>query len=205
LPNVDDLTYANTGERLNVCMLYADLRGSTKMVDELADTLAAEYYKAFLHSAGELIRRNGGNIQAYDGDRVMAIYLGPDKENQAVSTALELNGVMLDVINPLFAARYGTLHRQLGHTVGIDAGAVLAVKTGVRNANDLVWVGPAANYAAKLNSFDGLDGAYPTRITKAVFDQLKGTQLAYNMTPIWEGPYNNVGRTHYRSSWWRLL
>ena len=36
-------------------------------------------------------------------------------------------------------------------------------------ANDLVWVGPAANYAAKLTE---LDAACPTWITHRVYNKL---------------------------------
>jgi len=34
--------------------------------------------------------------------------------------------------------------------VGIDTSALFVARIGVRNDNDLVWVGRAANYAAKL-------------------------------------------------------
>ena len=76
VPAPEDLTFGNTGRRLDACVLYADIRGSTKMVDALTDTLAAEYYKAFLHCAAKIVKRNGGDITAYDGDRVMAVFLG---------------------------------------------------------------------------------------------------------------------------------
>lgn len=205
LPTPEDLTYGNTAERLEVCVLYADIHGSTKMVDELSDTLAAEYYKAFLHCAGSLVRRNEGHIQAYDGDRVMAIYLGDGKCDQAVSTALELTYAVRSIINPAFYSVYNRFHRPLQHTVGTDVGTVLAAKTGVRNANDIVWVGGAANYAAKLNSFAGLDITYPIRVTEAVFNCLSERQLYADGTMMWEGKFSGAGRDHYRTAWGRVL
>ena len=60
VPAPDDLTFGNTGRRLNACILYADIRGSTKMVDALTDTMAAEYYKAFLHCAAKVIKSVNG-------------------------------------------------------------------------------------------------------------------------------------------------
>ena len=50
--------------------------------------------------------------------------------------------------------------------VGIDSSDLFVARTGVRGANDLVWVGRAANYAAKLAT---LPDSYPTYITQEVY------------------------------------
>ncbi len=207
VPAPEDLTFGNTGRRLSACILYADICGSTAMVDSLSDTQAAEYYKAYLHCAAKLIKRNGGEITAYDGDRVMAVFLGDAKEDRAVNAAMELSYAVSKIINPEFSTVYATLHRDLRHTVGIDASTVLASKTGVRIDSDLVWVGPAANYAAKLNSFDGLDTSYPIRVTEEVYKALSTNCLIGSGGELmWEGPYSNFDpRRHYRSRHYQII
>jgi class 3 adenylate cyclase len=201
VPSPETLTLGNTGSRINACVLYADIHRSTEMVDQLRDERAAEYYKAFLHCAAKIIKFKDGEITAYDGDRVMAIFMGDDQAPRACTAAFHINSAMMQIINPQFATVYTTSHRALQHTVGIDCGRLLAAKSGVRNDTDLVWVGPAANYAAKLNSFDGLDPAFSTRITKAVFDKLPaGYFYKLSGQPVWNGPYINLaGHPHYRS------
>src|SRR5450631_2676379 len=96
VPDPEDLSFGNTAKRMDVCVLYADVHGSTKMVDELLDTLAAEYYKAFLHCSAKLIKLNDGTVQAYDGDRVMGIYVGDGKGDRAVITAMQVNWAMIN-------------------------------------------------------------------------------------------------------------
>lgn len=202
VPTPESLTFGNTGIRINATVLYADIHGSTSMVDALMDNTAAEYYKAFLHCAAKIIRSNDGSITAYDGDRVMGIYVGNDQAKSAVKTALQLNWAVLSIINPTFAGLYGTAHRVLRHTVGIDCGRLLAAKTGVRVDSDLVWVGPAANYAAKLNSFDGLDADYAIRATERVMGALGTDNFIREIggATIWDGPYNNLKNcSHYRT------
>ena len=202
VPTAEQLTFANSGVRINACVLYADLHRSTEMVDALSDTLAAEYYKAYLFCAAKIVKDNEGEITAYDGDRVMAIYKGDDDARAAVITALQLHYAVNFLVNPIFRQTYGYMHRDLQHTVGIDYGRLLVAKTGVRIDSDLVWVGPAANYAAKLNSFDGLNITYPTRATKDVLARLKPGDF-YRKSDggtIWDGPYVNVGKDHYRSN-----
>jgi class 3 adenylate cyclase len=207
LPTTADLSFGNDGERLQVTALYADISASTDMVDELLDTRAAEYYKAFLYCASQLIKRNGGEIQAYDGDRVMALFVGDTQADEAVTAALELHYSVSHIINPIFERVYTTSHRKLGFTVGVDSGQVLAIKVGVRAVGELAWIGGAANYAAKLNSFEGLDHDYPIRVTQQTYNKLTAKCMnTDDGTSIWEGPYKNLSaRTHYRTSYWRLL
>lgn len=202
VPTTSSLTFSNSGTYLDACILYADIHGSTKMVDQIDAKQAAEYYKAFLYCGARLIRSESGELVAYDGDRVMAVFLGDDKIDRAIKAAFKIKYAVDKIINPEFLSIYGDRHYALRHTVGIDAGVVLVAKTGIREDNDLVWVGPAANYAAKLNSFDGLDISYPTRITEEAY-KLIATQnlISSGITNVWNGPYKNVGsRRHYRSS-----
>ena len=204
VPSPETLTLGNTGSHINACVLYADLHRSTEMVDSLRDTRAAEYYKAFLHCAAKIIKDESGEITAYDGDRVMAIFMGDDHAQRSIYAAFEINFAVKTIINLAFANLYKETHRNLQHTVGIDCGQLLVAKTGVRIDSDLVFVGPAANYASKLNSFDGLDPVYPTRITQQVFDKLNPGFIRYDGSrPVWDGPYNNLKtRIHYRSDLW---
>ena len=73
--------------------------------------------------------------------------------------------------------------------------------------SDLVWVGPAANYAAKLNSFDGLDTSYPIRVTEEVYKALSTNCLIGSAGELmWEGPYSNFDpRRHYRSRHYQII
>lgn len=170
VPTPESLTFGNTGIYVDACVLYADIHKSTAMVQEVSKERAAEYYKAFLHCAAKLIKANDGTIVAYDGDRVMAIYMGDKKADFAIKTAFNLYWVVHNIINPKFNSFYSKQY-ELKHTVGIDTGQLLASKTGVRVDSDIVWVGNAANHASKLNSFDGLNIEYRTRITKAVWEE----------------------------------
>ena len=201
VPELRAISLGNVGKALSACVLYADLSGSTEIVDRMKPESAAECYKAFLHCASKLITKNDGVIEAYDGDRVMGVFLGDRKETRAVVAALQLHAAMKEIVNPQFHRRYRD-HRDLRYTVGIDAGDVLVCKAGVRGDSDLIWVGSAANYAAKLTSFRGLDHEYPTRITGRVFALIEPwVKVWVGGGNAWEGPYKEVSpHNHYRCS-----
>ncbi|HNS40671.1 MAG TPA: adenylate/guanylate cyclase domain-containing protein, partial [Promineifilum sp.] len=52
-------------ELASATVLYADLDGSTTMVDRMKWQFSAEVYKTYLHCAAKIIKAQGGAITAY--------------------------------------------------------------------------------------------------------------------------------------------
>src|SRR5664279_4286309 len=90
VPEPKDVTFGTDAVTMDGTVLYADLRDSTGLVNGWKDWFAAEVYKNYLHCAAKIIRSEGGEITAYDGDRIMAVYLGGRKNTSAVRTALKI-------------------------------------------------------------------------------------------------------------------
>ena len=164
VPDPDDLRLRNHAKKLNAVVLYADLADSTALVDAYAykPQVVTRLYKAFLHCAASLIRANNGEIVAYDGDRIMAIYIGDSKNTNAVATSFKINYAVNEIIN-----KKSTV--SIKHVVGIDRSDLFISRIGIRNANDLVWVGRAANYAAKLSS---LSDNYQSYVTDDIYQAM---------------------------------
>ena len=189
-------------ELLPATVLYADLDGSTSMVDEKSWQIAAEVYKTYLHCATKVIRSCGGSITSFDGDRVMGIFIGGSQCTSAVTCALKINYAVSQILNPAFAKQYPSGSFKVKQVVGVDRSDLRAARTGIRGNNDIVWVGRAANYAAKLTNC-GTDCA--TWITEEVYDIMnksakEGGTPSQNM---WKKYTWNAqgGKTIYGSSW----
>jgi class 3 adenylate cyclase len=192
----------NDAVKLKATVLYADLADSTTLVDGHAPFFSAEMYKTFLHCAAKIIRSEEGVITAYDGDRVMAVYIGDLKNTRAVRSAMKIQYAVEHIINPAQQAFYTQSSFTMKHVVGVDTSELFVAKTGVRGANDLVWVGRAANYAAKLSS---QPDSYATYITKEVFDvMMDDVKISNGSQEMWEAvrwdSFDN--RIIYRSNWW---
>lgn len=202
VPADDSLKLGNDAVELDATVLYSDLADSTELVDSQIPAFAAEVYKTFLHCAAKIIRQEGGTITAYDGDRIMAVYLGTAKNTSAARTALKINHAVANIINPAIRSQYASETYFLKHVVGIDSSKLFVARTGVRGANDLVWVGRAANYAAKLAA---LPDAYQTYITAEVHNSLNDQLKTWtDGRPMWEAVRwdNFDNRIIYRSNWW---
>jgi len=179
----------------------ADLAGSTALVKGYKDWFAAEVYKSFLHCASRIIKANNGIVTAFDGDRVMAVFIGGAKRTNAAITALKIKGAVQEIINSAIKGRYTTEY-QINHAVGVDLSKAFVARTGVRGSNDLVWIGSAPNTAAKMSDIREL--SYHTYITSAVYDRLRDDAKfgGPNNTNMWESWWWEEGQaTIYRSNW----
>ena len=184
IPEYTDVKLSDDAVTLNGAVLYADLDNSTKLVDSKKHKFAAEMYKCYLVCAARIIRSEQGEITAYDGDRVMAVFIGVDKETRAARTALKINHAVKHILNPAIRGRYPNTNYSIKQVVGIDTSELFIARTGIRGANDLVWIGRAANYAAKLA---GRNGA-PTQITADVFKKLdRSLKVNQNGGNMWSG------------------
>lgn len=201
VPDDQSLKLGNDAVKLKATVLYADLADSTRMVDKKVQTYSAEVYKTFLHCAAKVIADHGGTITAYDGDRIMAVYIGDIKNTRAVKSAMKLRYAVGEIINPAKDKQYpNSSAEQVKFAVGVDTSDLFIAKTGVRGANDLVWVGRAANYAAKLAA---LPNTY-IYITSEVFNNMKDeVKKSSDGRLMWQAVRWNMfdDRTIHRSSW----
>jgi class 3 adenylate cyclase len=181
VPEPEDLRLnSNHAKTLEGTVLYADLDGSTNMVDKQTWSFSAEVYKTYLRCASQIIKSEGGSITAYDGDRVMAIFVGTVKNTTAVRTALKINFAVEQIIRPAYAF-YRHPDFMLKHVIGIDTSTLRAARIGVHGDNDLVWIGHAANHAAKLCNL----AEKPIWITKAVHDAMLDSVKYHNGVTMW--------------------
>ena len=211
VPETDDVALAGGGVNLKATMLYADLADSTALSTSFDRRIAAKVIKSFLAASSRIIRAQGGYIRSFDGDRVMAVYLGDLKNTSAAKTTLMINWAVLQLLRPKVEAKYPSLKDggyTIQHCVGVDTSEVLVARAGIRNNNDLVWIGRSPNAAAKLATLR--ESPYHSYLTKDVYDVLaEEAKLGGDpKRPMWEArtwkPAPGID-TVYRSSWtWGL-
>lgn len=203
VPEAEAVALGNDAVKLDGTVLYADLVASTALVSGYKAPFAAEIYKAYLVTAYRIIRDSGGVITAYDGDRIMAVFIGDSKNSNAARAALKINWGVQHVVNPAIKKQYPDTSYQVRHVAGVDTGALFVARTGVRGTNDLVWVGSAANLAAKL--CDVRVGTYRSFVTEKVYGRLN-QRSKYGGSPkrlMWDKlSWEEEGLTIYGSTWW---
>jgi len=154
------------------------MRESSKLATDFSQRVAGKVYRAYLYCVARLISENEGTVTAYDGDRIMGIFIGDTKNTNAASCALKISHMVFNVLRPRLNEHFKSLNEagfEISHCVGIDTGSFLAVRAGQRGANDLVWVGRAPNLAASLSEvrLENVDSFISNEVFSALNESAK--------------------------------
>lgn len=207
IPSSEDVTLKDGAVQLEAVFLYADLAGSAKLASACPWDTTAKIIRSFLDCSTRLIRARGGEVRSFDGDRVMGVFIGDGMNTRAAECGREINYAVAQILDPKAKARFKSIRDNnidIRHAVGIDRGIVRAVRAGIRNSNDLVWIGKAPSLAAKLS--DCRESPYHTFITKRVYDQLSTDAKVSQGKDMWESrsfTFAGAAEPVYRSSWTR--
>jgi adenylate cyclase len=137
--------------KMNFVILSIDLKGSTKMSQELPIELNAKIISFFLSEMTLLIDKFNGYILKYTGDGLLAYFPEPNdigKVDNALNCAYLMRSVVDHVINPLLAEHSYPL---LYFRIGLDYGKAIVKKigsTGIKSFGDIF--GDTVNIAVKI-------------------------------------------------------
>lgn len=206
IPTSDDVALSNGAVKLDAAFVYADLAGSSLIAKVCPWDTTAKIIRAYLDCAVRIIRSHGGEIRSFDGDRVMGVFIGDSKRSNAVRSALKIKWATENLIQPKATGMFKSVKNndvKIRQACGIDVGVTRAVRAGIRNNNDLIWIGRPPSFAAKLS--DIREHPYSTFISKAVYDSLADDAKLSKGVNMWESrtvQFAGANETIYRSSYW---
>ena len=154
IPDTADVALKNGAVKIEATFLYADLAGSSILAKTCPWQTTAKIIRTYLDTAVRIIRHHGGEVRSFDGDRVMGIFKGDTPNTTASYCARNIDWVVHELINPKAKAKFKSIRDNnihIKHCVGIDTSEARAVRSGIRNNNDLIWIGHAPAFAAKLS------------------------------------------------------
>ena len=203
IPSPADLPLGNTAIELErATVLYADMEDSTKLVKNFKYWFSANIYKTYLYCAARIIRYKGGTIVSYDGDRIMGLFIGDSQTTSAMNAGLGINYAVTEIIKNRISKRYPNTKYTFNHNVAIDTSKIYAARTGVRGDNDIVWIGDAANKAAKLSTIN--DNASVWMTNRAYNKTNSDERYSSDGSLMWkERTWTPENETIWCSTWWR--
>lgn len=193
VPKTEDIVLRDGAVILKAAYLYADMTDSTGLTEHFSSFDAARIIRAYLSAVCRVIRHRGGEIRSFDGDRVMAIFIGDNAASIAAKTALNITWVVEDIVHEQlmehlkdYRDNYINDVWKVSHRTGIDIGEAMLVRAGVRDNNDLISIGDAPNIAAKLSDIK----KHRTTITDRTWDALDYASAfrEKDRAPMWTEP-----------------
>jgi adenylate cyclase len=134
------------GDRRDLTVMFADIRGFTGMSERLAPEEVVEMLNECLGAATDVILEHKGSIDKYIGDAVMALFGAPapleDHALQAVRAALAMQR--------RFAEMPAHDGRRVSFGIGINTGAGVVGMIGSPSVKSYTAIGDVVNVAARL-------------------------------------------------------
>jgi class 3 adenylate cyclase len=150
-------------ERRELAFLFTDVRGFTTLCEGLPPDKVVELINHYLDLQSTVILGNGGDIDKFVGDQIMAVFEGARKELAACRAAMQIRSAMAEDKEQ---RRLGG-ERVLSIGIGIHSGPVVFGSVGAKDRMDFTSIGDTVNLAARL---EGANKTYGTKslITGAV-------------------------------------
>jgi adenylate cyclase len=163
------------GIEREVTLLFADIRGFTNLSEGLKAPTVVSLLNEVFQIASDRILEQGGTIDKYIGDSVMAYFGAPvthtDHSLRAVTAAVDILAAIDERNNAIHAAAEGTrLAVDLG--IGVHTGVVVVGNIGSDRRTDFTAVGDAVNVAQRLEK---LAKRGEILVSEAVWRRVRGS------------------------------
>lgn len=141
-----------SGDRVDLSVIFADLRGSTAWAERTDPEKLVETLNQFLGAMTDVIFKHGGMVDKFVGDEVIALFGVPvpteQHAYQAVRCALEMQSVHQRLRERL--AQKGIELPPMG--VGVSSGEAVAGEVGSPIRTEFTAIGRTINLGARLCS-----------------------------------------------------
>ncbi|MEO1103402.1 MAG: adenylate/guanylate cyclase domain-containing protein [Pseudomonadota bacterium] len=140
------------GVEQEVAILFVDMRGFTTLSEQRLPFDVVFILNEYLASMARAVRRNGGVVDKFIGDAVMAIYGITTSPETAARQALFTAADMVDAVAALNAQLTAQLSEPLRIGIGIHAGPSILGRIGTDSSEGLTALGDTVNTASRLEA-----------------------------------------------------
>jgi class 3 adenylate cyclase len=173
------------GERQDVAVLFSDLRGFTSYSETLDPEELVRQLNAYLSVMVDVIAAEGGVVDKYIGDAIMAVFGAPAQREDDAARAIRAAAAMNEALVAHNAARARKDLPPLRQGVGVHYGPVVAGNVGTKARAAYTVIGDTVNLASRLESStkeQGVTTLFSEAAIKAAGDEAPAVREVTELT-----------------------
>jgi class 3 adenylate cyclase len=169
-------------QRMKAVVLFSDIRGFTGMSEKLSPEEVVTILNDYFEEMVGAIKAEGGVIDKFIGDAIMAVWgvptEVPDAPRRAVAAALAMRAAMARICEKFAALGYP----RIGIGIGINVGDVVAGPLGTKDKKEFTVIGDTVNTAQRAEANATAQQILITEaVYRAVADQIDADALEDRM------------------------
>lgn len=133
-----------------VSVLFADIWGFTRLAERIQPALLLELLNEFFEEMVAVVNTNGGIVDKFMGDSLMALFGVPDPDPAGAGAALKSAYEMQQALARLNADRRASSRPEFRMAIGLHHGPAVTGNIGSSQRTDYTAVGDTVNLAARL-------------------------------------------------------
>ncbi|MDA0836893.1 MAG: adenylate/guanylate cyclase domain-containing protein [Planctomycetota bacterium] len=142
---------ASAGEEKDLAILFSDIRGFTTFSESLLPYDVIHVLNKYFRRVGHIIGLNGGHIDNYMGDGVLALF-GVDGAEDSTFRAVKSGLEMLEAVEDMKAYLSQSYGKTFEIGVGIHFGEAVVGTIGCGPSQRETVIGDSVNFASRIES-----------------------------------------------------
>ncbi len=172
--------YSLGGTSTIATVLFSDIRNFTTISESLGAEETVKLLNEYFSLMVDCIQNEGGMLDKFIGDSVMAVFGNPFPHDDDPDRALRAAIAMMHALDELNQRRMERDLPLLDHSIGINTDKIVAGNIGSNKRMDFTVIGDGVNLASRIESLCKHYGAH-ILISEFTYERLKST---YRMRPI---------------------
>ncbi|WP_058534246.1 GAF domain-containing protein [Legionella saoudiensis] len=166
--------YSLGGTSTLATVLFSDIRNFTTLSESLGAEETVKLLNEYFSLMVDCIQNEGGMLDKFIGDSVMAVFGNPFPHDDDPDRALRAAIAMMHALDELNQRRMERDLPLLDHSIGINTDKIVAGNIGSNKRMDFTVIGDGVNLASRIESLCKHYGAH-ILISEFTYERLKST------------------------------
>lgn len=169
------------GQSVNAVVLFADIRGFTSFSEKTTPEHVVKMLNQFFERMVKIVQLNGGVIDKFIGDNMMAVWGIPYPIEDAEKKAITAGIAMLKEMESWNKELKSQGQAEIGIGIGINAGAMIAGSIGSSDHMEYTVIGDTVNTAQRAES---IAKRQQMVVTDTMYDRVRHLVQATPLEPV---------------------
>jgi class 3 adenylate cyclase/DNA-binding response OmpR family regulator len=168
----ETINKGRNSENRNVSVLFSDIRDFTSISEHSIAQEVVDFLNAYFSKMGNEIISEGGHIDKFMGDAIMAIFGAFGNMENSPENSIRAAIKMFAALDEMNSSSFNISHKKIEIGIGVNCGGCILGNIGFQNKMDYTIVGDTVNLASRIENLTK-QYRHPLIVSEYVYEATK--------------------------------